>query len=129
LADEYQVQYEYSAGNTIDFKTNDLKITYHRAFMRVVTRKDGTRVVIDPNDTQYRVFNFTAVISGNTMDTLDGVQMGSITYSGLYPRIQKIYWDGDSTESNIEVAITALTTQQLDHDRWRVTITMEEKDQ
>jgi hypothetical protein len=129
MADEYQIQYEYSDGNTIDFKTNDLKISYHRAFARIATRKDGTRVVIDPNDTQYRVFTFSAIISGNTMDTLDGVQMGSITYSGAYPRIQKIYWDGDSTESNIEVMLTQLEATQVSHNAWRVQITLEEKDQ
>jgi hypothetical protein len=129
LADEYQIPWEYSDGNTISFKTNDLKITYHRRFMRVVTRKDGTRVVVDPNDTQYRVFSFSAVISGNTMDTLDGVMMGSITYSGAYPRITTLYWDGDSTETNIETAITSLATEDLGNGYWRVHITMEEKDQ
>ena len=128
MADEYQIQYEYSDGNTIDFKTNDLKISYHRHNLAVDTRVDGTRVVTDPN-AAYRVFTFSAIISGNTMDTLDGVQMGSITYSGAYPRIQKIYWDGDSTESNIEVALTRLEATQVSHNAWRVNITMEEKDQ
>lgn len=129
MADEYQVIYEYSNGNTISFKTNNLKVSYHREFMRVVTRKDGTRVVIDPNDTQYRTFAFSAIISGNDMDTLDGVQMGSITYSGDYPRIQKIYWDGDSTETNVEVALTSLVATDLGKGWWNVDITMEEKDQ
>lgn len=128
MADEYQIEYEYSAGNTLSFKTDDLAITYHRANMSVRTVIDGTRIVTDPGNA-YRVFTFTAKISGNDMDTLDGVQMGSITYSGDYPRIKKIYWDGDSTETNIEVALTALTAKDLGSGRWQVSITLEEKDQ
>ena len=38
MVDEYQVEYEYSAGNTISFKTNDLKIKYTRPFMHVDVR-------------------------------------------------------------------------------------------
>ena len=132
MADEYQIEYEYSNGNTIQFKTNDLVIGYHRAFMRVVTRKDGTRVVIDPNDTQYRTFTFSAILKSTDtkhMKNLNDVQMASITYSGDYPRIKKLYFDGSNTESNIEVALTKLEATQISHNAWRVSIVMEEKDQ
>jgi len=128
MVDEYQVIYEYSAAATITFKTNDLKITYLRHKMRVDVRVDGTRVVTDPGLKQ-RLFTFTAVISGNDMDTLDSVQTGAIVYTGLYPRIQKIYWDGDSTETNVEVALTSLDVLDRGAGWWRVAITMAEKDQ
>lgn len=129
MADEYQFEYEYSDGNKISFKTNDMKIDYRREKLRVDTAIDGTRTVVDPNTTQYRVFTFSAYLTGDNMDTLDGVQMGSITYTGAYPRNQKLYWDGDSTETNIEVVITSLTSQQVGHAHWLVNITAEEKDQ
>jgi hypothetical protein len=56
------------------------------------------------------------------MDTLDSVQMASITYGADYPRIQKIYWDGDSTETNIEVALTRLEARDMGAGRWNVTV-------
>jgi len=126
MADEYQVIYEYSAGNTLSFKTNDLNITYNRLFMSITLRPDGKMYVNDPNKAQ-RVFTFSAIISGDDMNTLNTVQTGSITYSGAYPRIQKIYFDGDTTITNVEVAITALQTRDLGNGWWTVQITMTEK--
>jgi hypothetical protein len=128
MANEYQIIYEYTDGNTISFKTNDLSIQYIRHKLQVTPTIDGTIVVTDPAITQ-RIFTFSAIISGNDMDTLDGVQMASITYSGAYPKIQKIYWDGASTEENVEVAITSLTTSDQGGGWWKVNITMAEKDQ
>jgi len=128
MADEYQVEYEYSDGNTISFKTNDLKITYTRPKMRLDIRVDGTKVVTDPGFKQ-NIYSFTTTISGDTMDILDGVQRGAITYSGAYPRVKKIYWDGDSTETNIEVAMTSLEVMDRGAGWWRVAITLMEKDQ
>ena len=126
MADEYQVIYECSDGNTISFKTDDLKVNYHRDGLKVSRRPDGKMYVDDPG-VEYRTFVFSALISGNDMDTLDGVQMAAITYSGAYPRIQKIYWDGDSTETNIEVVLTSLSSADLGNGWWHVEITMEEK--
>ena len=128
MADEAQIIYEYVNGSTISFKTNDLKITYHRWGQKISRRPDGKMHVDDPG-IEYRKFSFSAVITGNTMDTLDGVQMAAITYSGAYPLIQKIYWDGDSTETNIEVVIPdgGLVTSDMGNGFWNVQITMEEK--
>ncbi len=128
MADEYQIEYEYTDGNTISFKTNDLRIRYTRPRMRVDVRVDGTKVVTDPGNKQ-NVYTFTSLITGNTMDTLDGVQRAAITYSGNYPRIKKIYWDGDSTETNIEVALTSLEVIDQGPAGWLVAITLTEKDQ
>jgi len=128
MADEYQVTYEYVNGSTITFKTNDLKITPVRSHLHIDTRVDGTRVVTDPGYT-YNRFTFTAVISGATMDTLYGVQTGAITYSGAYPRITTIYWNGATTETNIEVALVDLQATDLGAGWWLVNIVMEEKDQ
>jgi len=126
MADEYQCTYEYSAGNSITFKAL-LTVTYKRIEW-VDTRVDGTRVVTTTGQA-YRVFSGTAMISGNTMDTLDGVQMGSITFSGAYPRITVVYWDGDSTETNVEVIMTNLQVLDQGQGWWNVAVTFEEKDQ
>jgi hypothetical protein len=124
MADEYQIQWEYTNGNTIDFKTNDLRITFTRPGLKVETAVDGTILVTDPNNSKL-IFNFTAIISGNTMDTLHGVITGNISYDGTYPRIQKIYWDGDSTETNIKCAMTSLSAGDLGGN-WEVQVTLEE---
>ena len=127
MADVYQIPWEYSDGNTISFKTNDLKVTYRRLEW-VDTRVDGTRVVTSTGQA-WRIFNFTATISGDDMDTLDGVMMASITYSGAYPRITTMYWDGNSTETNIETIMTKLEVLDKGQGWWNVAITLEEKDQ
>jgi hypothetical protein len=124
----YQVVYEYSAGNSISMYSNDLTVKYARPKMRIDTMVDGTIKVTDPGNSQ-RTFMFSTVLNGDTMDTLDSVQTGSITYTGAYPRNQKVYWDSDSTESNVEVAITDMTAKDLGSGWWLVTITMVEKDQ
>lgn len=128
MADEYQIIYEYTNGNVINFKTNDLTIDVARPMLHTDMRVDGTIVVTDPGYTQAG-FSFTAVISGNDMDTLYGVQTAAIDYTGGYPRIQKIYWDGDSTETNVEVALLSLKVLDRGAGWWRVAITMVEKDQ
>lgn len=128
MADVYQIPWEYSDGNTISFKTNDLKITYKRLFQKVHARTDGVLVVTDPGKPQ-RIFNFTAIVSGNNMDILDGVMTGAITHTGAYPRITTLYWDGDSTESNIETAMTALSAEDMGTAGWRVSVTLTEKAQ
>jgi len=128
MADEYQIIYEYTNGNVINFKTNDLTIEPTRPLLHVDVRVDGTIVVTDPGFAQ-TTFAFTATISGNDMDTLYGVQTAAIDYTGGYPRIQKIYWDGDSTETNIEVALTSLKVLDKGAGWWRVAILMVEKDQ
>ncbi len=130
MADEYQVIWEYTNGNTISFKTDNLQIRYRKPGMRTDIRVDGIKVVTDPGNRQY-IFTFTATLSGDDMDTLDSVERGAIDYTGAYPRIQKIYWDGDSTETNIEVAIPdgGLTVVDFGEAGWVVNIIMEEKDQ
>ena len=127
MVDEYQVEYEYSDGNTISFKTNDLRIAYKRQ-QWVDQRVDGTIVVTDTGNTQ-RTFTFTAYLSGATMDTLDSVQMAAITYSGAYPRIKTIYWNGATTETNIEVSLAEFDTLDSGMGWWLVSARMVEKDQ
>jgi hypothetical protein len=128
MADEYQVTYEYSAGNSITFKTNDLRVKEVRSHIKIDTRVDGTRVVTDPGYV-YKSFSFTAIISGATMDTLDSVQSAAIDYTGAYPRITVLYWTGATTETNLEVAITDLIATDLGAGWWHVAITMEGKNQ
>lgn len=130
MADEAQVIYEYVNGSTISFKTNDLKITYHRWGMKISRRPNGIMHVDDPG-IEYRIFTFTAVITGAVMKTLNDVQMAAITYSGAYPRITKIRFDGGGSNeiTNIEVAIPdgGLTVSDLGNGEWGIQCTMEEK--
>lgn len=128
MADEYQCEYEYSDGNTISFKTNDLKPRIVRPHLRIDTRVDGTRVVTD-SGASYLVITCTSIVSGNTMDTLHSVQTGAITYSGAYPRLKKIYWDGDSTETNYEVALVDVDPLDLGNGWWQVSLRFEGKNQ
>ena len=128
MADEYQVTWEYSAGNSITFKSNDLRVQEIRSHLRIDTRVDGTRVVTDPGYA-YKTFTFSSIISAATMNTLDSVLSGAITYSGAYPRITTLYWNGTTTETNIETAITSLQATDLGSGWWHVAVTMEEKDQ
>jgi len=126
MVDVYQCTYEYSAGNSISFKAW-LTVSYKRIEW-VDTRVDGTRVVTTTGQA-YRIFTGTALIDGATMDTLDGVQMGAITFSGAYPRITVLYWNGATTETNIEVIMTNLQVIDKAQGWWNVALTLEEKDQ
>lgn len=128
MAVTYQCTYEYVDGSTITFITNDMKVRIVRPLLKVHTMGDGTRKVSDPNVGDYLEITCTSIITGNTMDTLHSVQTGSITYSGAYPRLTVIYWDGDSTETNYEVALTELEAQDLGN-YWRVSLTFTGKDQ
>lgn len=128
MADEAQVIYEYVDGSTISFKTNDLAISYHRHGLSISRRPDGKMYVDDPG-IEYRMFSFSAIITGATLKTFHDVQMAAITYSGVYPRITKIRFDGGGSNeiTNIEVAIVSLTTTDLGNGFWNVQCTMEEK--
>ena len=128
MADEFQVEYEYSAGNTITFKTDDMRVAPVRPLLRVDTRVDGIRVVTDPGFS-YRVITCTALIDGDTMDTLDSVQGAAIDYTGAYPRLKKIYWDGDSTETNVEVALMDMNEIDRGAGWWLMSLRFEGKDQ
>ena len=128
MADEYQVEYEYSSGNTISFKTDDMRVTIVRSDLRIDTRVDGTRVVTDSGHS-YRIITCTAFLVGDDMDTLDAVQNAAIVYSGDYPRLKKIYWDGDSTETNVEVALMDVNTLDRGAGWWLVSLRFEGKDQ
>ena len=128
MADEAQVIYEYAAAATVEFKTNDLSITYHRHGLKKSTRPDGKMYVDDPG-VEYRKFSFTAIISGADMNELNTVHTAAITYSGLYPRITKIYFAGAVFITDIEVFIPdgGLTGSDLGNGFWHVNCLMEEK--
>ena len=127
MADEAQIIYEYSAGNDVSIKSNDLKITYNRLFMTVTARPDGKIYVDDPAITQ-RVFTGTGIISGADMNELNTAQTAAITYSGLYPRIKKIYFSGAVTISNVEVVLmNGWSGTDQGNGFWNVSFTMTEK--
>jgi hypothetical protein len=128
MADEYQVTYEYSAGNSITFKTDDLNIEYINPGYHEDVRVDGIIVVTDPGYS-YKRFTFTAILEGATMDTFDTVLTGAIDHTGAYPRITKIYWNGATTETNIEVGRPKVRTIDRSAGWWHVAVTLGEKDQ
>ena len=126
MADEAQIIYEYAAASDVSIKTNDLTITYNRLLMTLTARPDGKIYVDDPTIIQ-RVFTGTGIISGADMNEMNTVQTAAITYSGLYPRIKKIYFAGATTISNVEVALTAFSGTDLGNGFWNVSFTMTEK--
>lgn len=129
MVDEYQIEYEYSDGNTISIKAETVGIRIVRPHLRVTTRVDGTRVVTD-SGVSYVVVRCIGMISGDDADILHGVQTGAIDYTGAYPRLKKIYWDGDSTETNIEVALVGeAVLNDLGDGWWDISLEFEEKDQ
>ena len=125
MVNEYQITYEYTNGNTVEMRTEDLKVRVMRPHLKVHTRVDGVRVVSDTGHT-YRIFACTALLSGDDAKELHDVQNAAITYDGTYPRIQKIYFDGDSTESNIVVAMTTFEILNIGVSGWSCSIVMEE---
>jgi len=120
------VVYEYTAGNTLSFPTNDLTITLRRPFLSIDVRPDGTMLVTDPNVVQ-RVFACTATLTGANAKTLHDLQIGSITYSGAYPRLTLITFATGQTITNVEVAITECTFTDLGAGMWRVRMQFTEK--
>lgn len=126
MADVAQVIYEYTAGNTLSFFTEDLEVEQKRLFMTVTPRPDGKIYVDDPGKPQ-KIFTCSAIITGDDLNTLNTVQTGSITYSGAYPRLTTINLDGNTTLTNIEVALTNLTWSDLGFGKWRVRLEFTEK--
>jgi len=102
MANESQIIYEYTNGNTVEIKTNDLSIDMQRLYVNVVARPDGKIYVDDPGIVQ-RVFTGTGTIVGADANELHDVQNASITFDGTYPRIQTITWKSGTTETNISV--------------------------
>ena len=128
MADEYQIEYEYTDGNKISVKADTVIIDVIRPHLRVTTRVDGTRVVTD-SGFSYQVITCTALIDGDDADTLFDVQSGVIDYTGAYPRLQKIYWDGDSTETNVEVAVVKTNLSDQGDGWWLLSLRFEGKSQ
>ena len=126
MADEAQIIYAYSAVGDVSIKTNDLKITYNRLLLTVTPRPDGKIYVDDPTIIQ-RVFSGTGIISGADMNELNTVQTAAIVYSGLYPRIKKIYFTGAVTIANVEVVLTSFSGSDMGSGFWNVSFTMTEK--
>ena len=124
MANEAQIIYEYSVGADVEIKTNDLRITINRLFVKMPARPDSNIYVDDPAIIQ-RVFTGTGVISGADANELHDVQIAAITYDGTYPRIKKIYWTGAVFEANIPV-FGHFTFGDLGSERWNVSFTLTE---
>lgn len=125
MADDYQIDWEYTNGNSIVFKTEDLTIKWERLYMEVQTRPDGNIYVVDPGKVK-RTFSFTSVLTGATLNTLNTVYTAAITYDATYPRIKTIYLAGATTLTNIECAMTSLTADDLGSGMWNVSVVLEE---
>ena len=128
MADEDQIIYEYSAVGTVPIKTSGLKIQYFRWGMKHKVRPDGKTVTSDPG-IEYRKFVVTGTINGNDAKELNDVQMTTIVYDATYPRLVKLYFDGDSTEPNIKVAILDgdLTMSDMSNGWWDINVIFTER--
>ena len=127
MADVPQVVYEYSAGNSISFFTENLSIEYRRTHMFVDVRVDGSIYVSDADIVQ-RVFRCTAHnLSGSTINTLNTQYTGGIDYSGAYPRLTAIYFAGATTITNVEVALTRLKVIDMGQGYWTAELEFTEK--
>ena len=124
MADEAQIIYEYSVGNDVEIKTNDLKIDIQRLFVRETARPDGNIFNDDPAIPQ-RIFTGTGIILGADANELHDVQIASITFDGSFPRIKKIFWTGAIFEANIPV-VGQFMFNDLGFGYWDVTYTLRE---
>lgn len=124
MADEAQIIYEYTNGNDVSIKCNDLKIDTGRLFVKITARPDGNIYTDDPGIKQ-RTFTGTGVIAGADANELHDVQIASITFDGTYPRIKKIYWTGALTETNIPVS-GHFVFNDLGSGFWEVAFTLTE---
>ncbi len=126
MADTYHVTYEYSNGNVINFRSKNLTISVTRPLLRLIVQADGGIYTHDP-DIKQRIFTGSSILSGDDAKTLHDVQIAGIDYSGAYPRITIINWDGDSTTANIEVAMTRLSMRDRGRGWWQVFFEFTEK--
>ena len=126
MADVAQVVYEHTNGNTISFFTRNLKITWTRPGLSIDGTVDKELIVTDTGAYQ-RIFSCTAKLSGDNLNTLNGWMIAAITYTGAYPRLTTVYLDGDTTLTNVEVAITSLSAIDLGAGYWSVDVTFTEK--
>ncbi len=124
MADEDQIIYEYTNGNEVAIKCDNLKVTINRLFVSMPARVDSNIYVDDPAVIQ-RVFTGNGTINGADANELHDVQIAAITYDGTFPRIKKIYWTGALTETNIPV-FAQFTFSDLGSERWGVSFTMTE---
>lgn len=129
MVDTAQVIYEYTAGNSLSFFVDGLKIIPRRPGLSINHTVDGTIIVTDTNESQL-VFSGTATnVSGANVNTLLTVQRGVIDYTGGYPRLTTIYLAGATTLTNIEVAMTRCELTDLGNGKWAVAFEFTEKDQ
>jgi hypothetical protein len=126
MVDTAQVTYEHTAGNTLSFFTNDLKIKINRLFMDITARPDGVLKVTDPTVIQ-REFSCSAIMSADNYKILYDWYVAAITYTGDYPRLSAVYLDGDTILTNIEVAIVGLEASMVAANTWRVAVAFKEK--
>jgi len=117
-----QVVYEHSStSGTIDFYTNDLRISHQYEAKGVVLRDNRDVLPVDANRVT-RVFEFSAVISTSDFTTLEGQLRPSSApdYTSGYPRLAYVRLDGSTTWTNVTVIATAFSGQMVGPDKWLV---------
>ena len=128
MADTAQIIYEYASASTVSLFTDTFKFRVDRPGLSVDTRVDGTRVVTDTSAKVVFV-QATGVMSGDDVNTLYGVQTGTIVYTGKFPRLTTINLDGDTTITNLEVACTLFEADDIGFGKWAARMNFESKDQ
>jgi len=127
MADTPQVVFEYSAGNSLSFFTENFSIEWDRPHMYIDVRVDGSIYVSDADIVQ-RTFRCTAKnVTGSTVNTLNTVYMAGIDYSGAYPRLTTIYFAAATTITNVEVALKKPKVIDMMNGYWMVELEFVEK--
>jgi len=127
MADTPQVVFEYSAGNSLSFFTENFSIEWNRVHAYVDVRVDGSIYVSDADIVQ-RTFRCTAKnVTGSTVNTLNTVYMAGIDYSGAYPRLTTIYLAAATTLTNVEVFLKKPKATDMGQGYWMVELEFVEK--
>ena len=126
MADEPQIVYTHSLGNSINLFTNNGRFSIAFPNKTIERQPNKVGITVDPNQ-EYRIVECTAVMSSTDMNTLVGYLMPSSapTYDSTYPNItMKI--DG-STTWTILCAVTGLNAAPLIDGKWSVSIQFTER--
>lgn len=126
MVDTAEVIYTDHDGNAVNLFTTDVKITYVFDSVHVDHKNALVGYTTDPIR-QYRVVTCTAVMSGDSLNTLNGYNMDTAkTYDGTDPKIV-VYLDGD-TSLTILVAVMECSAAFLGSaGQWSVSFRFEER--
>lgn len=120
------IEFEYSAGNTVSLPTDNLEIDYQRHRMKFDISADGDIMVNDQNIPQ-RTFSCSCLLDASKAKELNDHYVSDISYGDTYPKITTLYWEGETTETDILCAIASMKIVSRVDGQWNVSITLKER--